>query len=216
MRLTQTAPLDSDGNGVIDPQDNCPLTPNDDQADFDGDGLGDACDADPDGDGIINGDNCPTVPNADQTDTDGDGVGDSCDPDDDNDDVCDASGGGPGCVGGPDNCPTTSNPAPNDSDVDGDGDTCDSDVDGDGVPNPGDICAATPAGAVVDPSNGCSIAQLCPCAAQRGTTTPWKNHGAYVSCVAHAANGFAAAGLITQSEKAETVSSAAQSACGKK
>lgn len=38
-------------------------------ADFDSDGVGDACD------------NCPAVPNADQTDSDGDGVGDLCDAD---------------------------------------------------------------------------------------------------------------------------------------
>lgn len=35
---------DSDGDGVCDPVDNCPNTPNPDQADSDGDGVGDACD----------------------------------------------------------------------------------------------------------------------------------------------------------------------------
>ena len=44
--------LDSDGDGVIDALDNCPAVVNPDQADFDGDGLGDACDPDDDNDGM--------------------------------------------------------------------------------------------------------------------------------------------------------------------
>ena len=35
---------DSDGDGVYDSDDNCPLDPNFDQADADGDGIGDVCD----------------------------------------------------------------------------------------------------------------------------------------------------------------------------
>ncbi|MEO8574233.1 MAG: PxKF domain-containing protein [Pyrinomonadaceae bacterium] len=35
---------DTDGDGVVDTADNCPATPNPDQADTDGDGIGDACD----------------------------------------------------------------------------------------------------------------------------------------------------------------------------
>jgi hypothetical protein len=35
--------IDSDGDGVPDNEDNCPNTPNPDQADYDGDGMGNAC-----------------------------------------------------------------------------------------------------------------------------------------------------------------------------
>ncbi|MBC8422424.1 MAG: thrombospondin type 3 repeat-containing protein [Chloroflexi bacterium] len=72
---------DSDGDGIYDSGDNCPLVPNPDQTDTDGDGVGNACDADDDNDGILDADdNCPTVYNPDQADSDGDGVGDACTP----------------------------------------------------------------------------------------------------------------------------------------
>jgi len=38
------APIDSDGDRVPDADDNCPITPNSDQADADANGLGDPCD----------------------------------------------------------------------------------------------------------------------------------------------------------------------------
>ena len=44
----------------------------------------------------------------------------------------------------------------------------------------------------------------------------WKNHGAYVSCVTHAAKDFVAAGLITDAEKDAIVAEAAASTCGHK
>ncbi|MCK5804523.1 MAG: thrombospondin type 3 repeat-containing protein, partial [Lentisphaeria bacterium] len=60
--------------------DNCPTIPNVDQADIDGDGAGDACDDDMDGDSVLNeNDNCPVVANELQIDIDEDGVGDACD-----------------------------------------------------------------------------------------------------------------------------------------
>jgi formylglycine-generating enzyme required for sulfatase activity len=54
---------DTDADGVCDEVDNCPTVANPDQADCDGDGLGDVCDADRDGDGVPNDlDVCPDSP----------------------------------------------------------------------------------------------------------------------------------------------------------
>ena len=53
--------------GVLDLSDNCPVTPNVNQLDSDGDAVGDVCD------------NCHLVGPASQTDTDQNGVGDVCD-----------------------------------------------------------------------------------------------------------------------------------------
>src|SRR5215207_10188864 len=72
---------DTDGDGVLNGVDNCPLVANPEQTDTDGDGLGDACDDDRDGDGVLNGaDNCPAASNPNQEDFDDDGIGDVCDP----------------------------------------------------------------------------------------------------------------------------------------
>lgn len=60
-------PVDTDGDGVFDTADNCPLEPNADQRDVDGDTVGDACD------------NCIPLPNASQSDDDNNDVGDVCD-----------------------------------------------------------------------------------------------------------------------------------------
>jgi hypothetical protein len=57
---------DADDDGLVMPEDNCPLVNNTDQADEDGDGAGDSCD------------NCFSLFNPDQLDSDGDGVGDAC------------------------------------------------------------------------------------------------------------------------------------------
>lgn len=125
---------DGDGDGVGDACDNCPQEPNADQADEDEDGVGDACEEDPTGqgdsdeDGVINSeDNCPDDANEDQVDADGDDVGDVCD-----------------------NCPAEPNTPQVDQDGDGAGDLCDNcpeqfnavqaDEDEDGVGNVCDNC----------------------------------------------------------------------------
>ena len=58
---------DSDEDGILDANDNCPLVHNPNQEDADTDIVGDSCD------------NCPGSYNPDQIDTDGDGTGDVCD-----------------------------------------------------------------------------------------------------------------------------------------
>jgi hypothetical protein len=118
---------DSDGDGVPDSVDNCPMNPNPMQDDSDDDSIGDVCD------------NCQNVPNPTQVDTDEDGIGDPCDNcqnvpnpsqiDTDNDTIGDLC----------DNCPLIPNPLQDDIDSDGIGDVCDlcpedplNDIDGDG------------------------------------------------------------------------------------
>lgn len=136
---------------------------------------------------------------------DNDGLGDACDEDDDNDTIAD----------GFDNCPTVSNQTQSNFDNDADGDACDTDDDNDGVLDTADRCASTSLGVVVDPTMGCSIAQICPSSGPMGTTTKWKNHGQYVSCVSKTADSFLLQGLITQAQKDATVSKAGQSNIGK-
>lgn len=77
----ETAPKDSDGDGVTDDKDKCPNTPAGRKVNADG------CELDSDGDGVVDGlDKCPGTPagrkvNADgcEIDTDGDGLVDGVD-----------------------------------------------------------------------------------------------------------------------------------------
>ncbi len=146
------APLDMAGAAcpVPVPADNCRLARNADQVNTDHDSLGDACDCDVDGDGVMNNnpgcpavtnpDNCRTVTNPGQEDQDLDGTGDACDCDIDDDDV---GNYGPGCpMPTPDNCTFVGNPTQADTDLDGKGDACDCDIDADGVPNANPGCPA--------------------------------------------------------------------------
>jgi hypothetical protein len=92
--------------------------------------------------------------------------------------------------------------------------TGETDADGDGVPDSLDQCSDTPAGSIVN-ANGCSIDQLVPCEGPISGGT-WKNHGQYVSAIAHVANTFQQQGLISGREKGQIVSAAARSNCGHK
>jgi hypothetical protein len=125
----------------------------------------------------------------DEQDSDGDGVDDTAD-----------------------NCPFDANPDQEDTDGDGTGNACDddnADLDNDGVQDRDDRCMATREGQVVD-GEGCSIAQICPC------NNNWRNHVAYVACVARTANDFREDGLIRLREMLKIVFEAGKSRCGAK
>ena len=129
--------------------DNCPAVSNANQANADGDSLGDACD------------NCPAVSNPSQTNSDGDTLGDACDncPAVTNQNQANADGDtfGDAC----DNCPAVSSPSQADADGDGKGDACDNcpavsnssqtNSDGDTL---GDACDNCPAVTNQDQANG--------------------------------------------------------------
>ncbi len=134
--------LDSDGDTVLDVDDNCPWVANTDQINSDGDSHGDDCD------------NCPVDDNEDQLDSDGDGYGDVCDVCPGIHDAGQADGDSDGVGDACDICPA--NPDPGQADADGDsiGDACDNcpnvpnliqiDSDGDTLGNHCDNCPNTP------------------------------------------------------------------------
>ena len=129
---------DNDEDGISDAFDNCPTVTNADQANHDGDLLGDACDPDDDNDTVVDeSDGCPTGDtgwvSTGATDNDHDGCRDAGaeDGDDDNDAAADGS----------DNCALNANADQANNDGDGQGDVCDSDDDNDSVADAADNCA---------------------------------------------------------------------------
>ena len=152
--------LDADGDGVCDPNDLCPDTPECAVVDPNG------CPIDSDGDGVPNGcDQCPNTPgcavvdaNGCPIDSDGDGVPNGCDqcpgtpdcadPVDPN--GCPTDSDGDGVVDGCDDCPGTPDCA---DPVDPNG--CPTDSDGDGVVDGCDDCPNTPGCADPVDANGC-------------------------------------------------------------
>lgn len=116
--LGQDPGTDSDGDFILDKNDNCPFDWNRSQSDIDGDGIGDSCDPDNDADCILDSvDPIPGNASQDMTDVDEDGIPDRCDTDNDNDEYLDTQ----------DNCDFTPNPDQFDTDGDGLGDACDPD-----------------------------------------------------------------------------------------
>lgn len=125
-------PIDSDGDGVVDLNDNCPALVNADQTNTDLDGLGDACDPDDDNDTVADGQDAFPHDVTEWLDSDLDGTGNNADPDDDGDGWSD----GDESTCGSD--PLLLASLPPDLDNDHLCDVVDPDIDGDGFANAGD------------------------------------------------------------------------------
>jgi hypothetical protein len=199
---------DADLDGVPDQHDNCPFTPNEDQLDWDGDGMGNACD-------ISKGtapDPCmvtfcepPVVPCASSScdclsdsqgaafalewHTDVDVCGNSCEPDcadpftmdTDKDTVPDIH----------DNCVFIPNTHQQDSDGDGMGDACEEETEPTGGGNDCDACAE------VEPDTGAEHSACITCSeldsvsgTPSGTASGWWWLLAAVAALAGAVVGF--------------------------
>ena len=148
----------SNGVPVMDNCPRSPYQPNPDQRDTNGDGKGDVCQDDDDGDGVTDHDNCPLVANPNQNDNDRDNSGDACDNDDDNDDIPDRDdycpllrsernpldSDGDGIPDTCDNCDNVANVDQLNFDDGDEGDACDNEWDNDGIMNINDTCPHTP------------------------------------------------------------------------
>ena len=137
---------DADNDGVRDDMDNCPDMANEDQGDFDGDGIGDVCDPDDDNDGVIDTEDCDfrdasiavsvgDTCNDGNTATVNDVITSTCECRG----VVRADGDADGIADDEDNCPTNPNADQSNNDGDSMGDVCDPDDDNDGVLD-GDDC----------------------------------------------------------------------------
>ena len=138
--------VDSDNDGVYNHEDNCPYVANSKQTDIDGDGIGNRCDIDKDGDNysdaleLEHGTNrfkASEYPQGVEPDL-GQPTLDPEEPitlppleDADED----------GVLNGVDNCPTIHNPTQWDNNENGIGNRCDPDIDGDGFSNEVEIAA---------------------------------------------------------------------------
>ena len=88
------------------------------------------------------------------------------------------------------------------------------DGDGDGVSDSADACPGTPAGEPVDPSDGCSISQICRCQGPRDSAERRRSHGRCVRCVSRASRSFAAQGRIRRDGRIELIRVASRFSCG--
>jgi hypothetical protein len=117
---------DTDADNIGDNTDNCLTVANTEQLDQDLDGIGDACDEDIDGDGVLNSNDALPLDATETLDTDNDTIGDNAD-----------------------NCPQIANTDQTNTDANfenGDtfGDVCDADMDADNVLNEADVFPLDP------------------------------------------------------------------------
>jgi len=146
---------ESDGDGILNKNDNCPNDKNVEQTNTDGDEFGDICDSDDDNDGMPDlEDRCSLIyiDGGIHIDTDGDTEGDECDQDIDDDglnnddelilgtDPYDADTDDDGIDDYDDNCKLIPNSLLLNNDNDEYGDACDDDDDNDGVLDDDDNC----------------------------------------------------------------------------